>query len=82
MDNKAVGRFIAERRRRLNMTQRELAEKLNITDRAVSRWERGVGAPDISLILPLAEILNVSADELLEGNKKEEQKAPFFNLSY
>ena len=70
MTNKTMGRLIAGRRKELGMTQKQLAERLNVTDRAVSRWERGVGAPEISLIAPLAAALQVSADELLEGAVK------------
>lgn len=67
VDNKAMGHLIAARRKELDMTQKQLAEQLNITDRAVSRWERGVGAPEISLVAPLAAALQISTDELL-GN--------------
>ena len=65
-----MGRLIAGRRKELGMTQKQLAERLNVTDRAVSRWERGVGAPEVSLLAPLATALQVSADELLEGAMK------------
>ena len=62
-----MGRRIAARRRALGMTQRELAERLRVTDRAVSRWERDVGAPDLSLLAPLAYALEIGVDELLTG---------------
>ena len=65
MDREMLGRFIAQRRKERNMTQRELAEKLHVTDKAVSKWERGVGCPDISLLEPLAETLELSVDQLL-----------------
>ena len=65
MDREMLGRFIAQRRKELNMTQRELAEKLHVTDKAVSKWERGVGCPDISLLEPLAAALELSVDQLL-----------------
>ena len=65
MDREMLGRFIAQRRKERNMTQRELAEKLHVTDKAVSKWERGVGCPDISLLEPLAEALELSVDQLL-----------------
>ena len=67
MDNRIIGKRIAERRKRLGMTQKQLADQLHITDRAVSRWERGVGAPDVSLLVPLADALSMSTDELLRG---------------
>ena len=65
MDREMLGRFIAQRRKELNLTQRELAEALHVTDKAVSKWERGVGCPDISLLEPLAETLELSVDQLL-----------------
>lgn len=65
MDREMLGRFIAQRRKERNMTQRELAEKLHVTDKAVSKWERGAGCPDISLLEPLAEALGLSVDQLL-----------------
>ena len=65
MDREMLGRFIAQRRKELNLTQRELAEKLHVTDKAVSKWERGAGCPDISLLEPLAEALDLSVDQLL-----------------
>lgn len=65
MDNRIVGKRIAGLRKERNMTQKQLADLLNVTDRAVSRWERGVGAPDISLLTPLATALNITTDELL-----------------
>lgn len=65
VDNKTMGRLIADRRKALNMTQKQLADRLGVTDRAVSRWERGVGAPEISLLPPLAAALNITTDELL-----------------
>lgn len=65
MDREMLGRFIAQRWKERNMTQRELAEKLHVTDKAVSKWERGAGCPDISLLEPLAEALELSVDQLL-----------------
>ena len=62
-----IGARIATRRKSLGMTQRDLAEQLHITDQAVSRWERGVGAPDISLLAPLSRILDIDLEELLTG---------------
>lgn len=53
------------------MTQKELADKLNITDKAVSKWERGLSFPDISILIPLAEILNISLYDLLKGEEND-----------
>ena len=67
MDQVKIGRFIAQRRRQVNLTQMQLAEKLNITDRAVSKWETGKAMPDTSIMLPLCRILNISVNDLLSG---------------
>lgn len=67
MDQVKVGRFIAECRKNKNMTQAELAEKLNITDRAISKWETGKGMPDSSIMLELCGKLDISVNELLSG---------------
>ena len=69
MDQLKIGRFIAECRKKVNLTQMELAEKLFVTDRAVSKWERGISMPDSSLMLELCEILQISVNELLNGEK-------------
>lgn len=69
MNQEKTGRFIAELRKEKGMTQTELADKLGITDRAISKWENGRGLPDISLLVPLCEILGVSINELLSGEK-------------
>lgn len=65
MNAAQVGNRIAERRRNLGLTQKQLAEKLNVTDKAVSKWERGLNFPDLTIVQPLAEILGVGAAELL-----------------
>lgn len=67
MDAKVTGCFIAQLRKELGLTQKELAEKLEVTDKAISRWETGKGLPDTSLLKPLAEIFGVSVGELLSG---------------
>ena len=72
MDTNATGRFIAERRKQKGYTQKELAEKLMVTDKAISRWETGKGLPDTSLLKPLGDILDVSVSELLSGRIIEE----------
>ena len=69
MDQIKIGRFIAENRRLQGLTQAQLAEKLNITDRAVSKWETGRSLPDAALMLALCEILKISVNELLNGEK-------------
>lgn len=67
MNQVKIGKFIAERRKHKNMTQVELAEKLNITDRAISKWETGKGMPDSSIMLELCSELDISVNELLSG---------------
>ena len=67
MDQIKIGRFIAERRKKVNLTQMQLAEKLNITDRAVSKWETGRSIPDTSIMLDLCNVLNISVNDLLSG---------------
>lgn len=72
MDARKTGSFIAQNRKAINMSQRELADCLHITDKAVSKWERGLSFPDISILIPLAEILNVSLYDLLTGGHYDE----------
>ena len=69
MNQIKIGEFISSQRRKNNLTQAALAEKLGITDRAVSKWERGKGLPDASLMLDLCEILGITVNELLNGEK-------------
>ena len=69
MDQLKTGRFIAACRRELGMTQRELAEKLSVSDKTVSKWECGNGLPEVSLMLPLCEILGINVNELLTGER-------------
>lgn len=71
-DTNKIGAFIQQLRKEKNMTQKELADQLNITDKAVSKWERGLSCPDISLLIPLAKLLDISTSELLNGEKKSE----------
>ena len=66
VNKESFGSFVAEQRKAEGYTQRELAERLFVSDKAVSKWERGLSMPDISLLIPLAEILEVSVTELLE----------------
>lgn len=69
MEKKTIGGFIATLRKANGMTQRELAEQLNVSDKTVSRWERNDGAPDLALIPVIAEIFGVTCDELLRGER-------------
>ena len=71
MDQIKIGKFISERRKNVSLTQVQLAEKLGITDKAVSKWERGIAMPDTSIMLELCEILGISVNELLSGEKIE-----------
>lgn len=76
MDNQKTGDLIAQRRRELGLTQQQLAERLGVTNKAVSKWERGDGYPDIALIAPLSEALGLSADELLRGERVPAAETP------
>ena len=67
MDQIKIGKFIAERRKKIGLTQMQLAERLNITDRAVSKWENGRSLPDSSIMLELCDILKISVNDLLCG---------------
>ena len=71
MNTEKTGAFLAALRRERGMTQKELAEKLDVTDKAVSRWETGKGLPDISLLKPLADALGVSIADILSGERVE-----------
>lgn len=69
MDANKIGTFIKELRTEKNMTQKDLAEAINCTDKAVSRWETGRGVPEVSLLIPLSKALDVSVNELLIGER-------------
>ncbi len=69
MDREQFGAFITERRKALNMTQKDLSERLRLSDKAISKWERGLSYPDITLLEPLSFILDVSIVELIEGRQ-------------
>lgn len=62
MDSTKIGRFIGAERRAKGWTQRQLADKLQLTDKAISRWETGKGLPDVSLLLPLANVLDITVE--------------------
>lgn len=74
MNLEKIGKFIAECRKKKNLTQMQLAEKLNITDRAISKWECGRAMPDSSIMLELCEVLGISVNELLTGEELEMEK--------
>ncbi|MBQ3016269.1 MAG: helix-turn-helix domain-containing protein [Clostridia bacterium] len=69
MDQIKIGKFIAERRKSVNLTQMQLAEMLNITDRAISKWECGKAMPDSAIMLDLCGILKITVNDLLSGEK-------------
>ena len=69
IDNEKFGAFVSELRREKGMTQKDLAQRLFVSDKAVSKWERGLSLPDISLLQPMADILGVSVTELLGGQR-------------
>ena len=69
MNQFKIGKFIAECRKEKGLTQMQLSEKLGITDKAVSKWERGIAMPDTSIMLELCDILGISVNELLNGEK-------------
>lgn len=71
MDNMQFGAFVAQLRKEQGLTQKELADKLNVTDKAVSKWETGKGFPDVKLLEPLAQVLGVSLVELMQGRRQE-----------
>lgn len=73
MEKQTLGQKIAELRKAKNMTQLEIANKLNITDKAVSKWERDISCPDINTFPKLAEVLEVSVDELLQANSLKDE---------
>lgn len=76
MDNGGMGQFIAGLRKEKQLTQKDLADRLHITDKAVSKWERGLSCPDIALLSDLAAILDVTVDELLRGERCPAEEGP------
>lgn len=73
MNQEKIGKFILELRREKNMTQQELADKIDVTDRAISKWENGRGMPDLSLMIPLCKELDITINELISGEKIEKK---------
>ena len=85
MNSEKTGSFIAELRKQKNMTQKELAKKLGVTDKAISRWETGRGYPDIEILPDLADVFSVSINELLNGKiqpKGQPIYIPYGNLEF
>lgn len=70
MDNIRFGAFVAQLRKEQGMTQKELAVRLHVTDKAVSKWETGKGFPDVKLLEPLAQVLDISLVELIRGERQ------------
>ncbi len=77
MDQEKVGNFIKEIRKRNNLTQKQLADKLNVTYQAVSKWENGKNVPDIAIMMDISKLFNVDIDELLNGENKVKKKKSY-----
>lgn len=75
MSEKKIGEFIANKRKEKGLTQKELGDKLYVTDKAVSKWERGISFPDITILKKLAKILDVEVEDILEGESKAKNKS-------
>ena len=75
MDAKEFGAFLAQVRRERNMTQAELAQQLHVTDKAVSRWQRGIGLPDINTLEPLADVLGLTLADLMHCHDSRQKNA-------
>ncbi len=74
MDSEKIGKFIRELRKKNNLTQKDLAKKYNVTYQAVSKWERGINMPDISLIRQMSKDFNIGVEDILDGEIKEKKK--------
>ena len=74
MNQEKIGKFVATCRKEQNLTQEQLAEKMGVTDKSISRWENGKTMPDLSMIPILAEILDVEVSELLNGRKMTKEE--------
>lgn len=74
MDTIKIGLFIKSLRKEKSLTQREVAEQLNVSEKTISKWETGKGFPDISLMLPLCKIFDISMNELLSGERLDEKQ--------
>lgn len=71
MDKELTGQFITDLRKEKGLTQKQLADLLNVTDKAVSKWERGLSFPDISMLEPISQVLDISVMELLAGKRRD-----------
>ena len=80
MNQEKIGSFIREMRNEKKMTQQELAEKIGVTDRAISKWENGRGTPDIALLIPLSKELGITVLELLNGESIKDQNNAVIEL--
>ena len=76
IDKERFGGFLVQLRRENNLTQKELAERLFVSDKAVSKWERGLSLPDVGLLLPMADCLGVTVTELLRGERTAAAQLP------
>lgn len=76
MDSKKIGEFIAQQRKEKHLTQKQLGDVLGISDKTVSKWECGNGLPDISIIMPLCELLDTNVNELLSGERLTQDTYP------
>lgn len=74
MDKEQTGQLITELRKEKGMTQKQLADALNVTDKAVSKWERGLSFPDISMLEPISNVLDISIMEILAGKRQDENE--------
>lgn len=74
MNQEKIGNFILELRKEKNMTQQELADKIGVTDKAISKWENGRGMPDLSLMKPLCKELGITINELISGERIDKKK--------
>jgi len=74
MDLEKVGSFIRDKRKEKNLTQLELAEKIFVSEKTISKWETGRGFPDTSLMMPICEVLEINANELLSGEELKDEK--------
>jgi transcriptional regulator with XRE-family HTH domain len=79
MDNNKFGMFITELRKEKKLTQKELGKELNISDKAISKWERGLSFPDISMLIPISNFFNISIVELLNGERTKENNLQKYN---
>jgi len=77
MNQKKVSKLIVYLRKKNGLTQQELADKLNITPKAISKWECGIGLPDITMLKEISKVFNITTDELLNGELKEQQQKKF-----